>query len=129
MQRRRLGSTGLDVTEVGYGGWNIGGDWGDVTDAEGRRAVRAALDAGVTFLDAVDALRPHVPEGATMAQFALRWILDHDAVSTVIPGSTSPEHVRENVAAADLPPLSNETRGAVRDVHEEFVYDHVHHQW
>lgn len=96
-----------------------------------------AFDRGETFaglpfergLEAVDALRPYVPEDATMAQFALRWILDYDAVTTVIPGSTSPEHIRDNVAAADLPSLSHRTRGAVRDVYEEYVYDDVHHGW
>jgi aryl-alcohol dehydrogenase-like predicted oxidoreductase len=88
--------------------------------------------AGVPFeagLIAVEELRPHVPEGWTMAQFTLRWILDHEAVSTVIPGSTTPEHVRENAAAADLDPLSHQTHGAVRDVYEEHVREHVHHRW
>jgi aryl-alcohol dehydrogenase-like predicted oxidoreductase len=88
--------------------------------------------AGVPFeagVDAVDALRPHVPEGLSMAQFTLRWVLDHDAVTTVIPGSTSPEHVAENAAAADLPRLSHQTHGAVRDVYDEHVREHVHHKW
>ena len=88
--------------------------------------------AGVPFeagLDAVADLRRLVPEEATMAQFTLRWILDHDAVTTVIPGSTTPEHVAENVAAAELDPLSHETHGAVRDVYEERLYDAVHHRW
>ncbi|MFB6152126.1 MAG: aldo/keto reductase [Haloarculaceae archaeon] len=88
--------------------------------------------AGVPFqsgLDAVADMRRLVPEGATMAQFTLRWILDFEAVSTVIPGSTSPGHVRENVAAAELDPLSHETHGAVRDIYEEHVADYVHHRW
>ncbi len=96
-----------------------------------------AFDRGETFaglpyergLDAVDALREHVPEETTMAQTALRWILDHDAVTTVIPGSTTPEHVRDNAAVSDLDSLSHETHGAVRDVYEEYVYDDVHHGW
>ena len=88
--------------------------------------------AGIPYeagLTAVAALRPHVPEDATMAQFALRWVLDHDAVTTVIPGSTDPTHVRENVAAAELPPLSHQTHGAVRDVYDAHVREHVHHRW
>jgi len=107
------------------------------------RAAEGGVDAGVgtkggeTFagvpyeagLDAVDALRPHVPEETTMAQFSLRWILDHDAVTTVIPGSTTPRHVRENVVAGDLDPLSHRHHGIVRDVYEEHVYEHVHHRW
>ena len=88
--------------------------------------------AGVPFengLSAVSDLRRLVPEDATMAQFTLRWILDHDAVTTVIPGSTTPAHVQENLAAAELDPLSNETHGAVRDIYEDRVYDDVHHRW
>jgi aryl-alcohol dehydrogenase-like predicted oxidoreductase len=97
----------------------------------------SAFDRGETFaglpyeraLDAIDRLGPLVPEGMTMAQMALRWILDHDAVSTVIPGSTTPAHIRDNVAASEFDPLSHETHGAVRDVYESDVYEHVHHRW
>jgi len=96
-----------------------------------------AFDRGETFaglpfergLDAVEAVEGHVPDGMTMAQLALRWILDHDAVSTVIPGSTSPEHIRDNVEAAGMDPLSHETHGAIRDIYEEYVYEDVHHRW
>ncbi|MFC6975477.1 aldo/keto reductase [Halomicroarcula sp. GCM10025709] len=96
-----------------------------------------AFDRGETFaglpvedgFDAVDALREHVPERMTMAQMALRWILDHDAVSTVIPGSTTPEHVQANAAVSGMEPLSNQTHGAVRDIYEDTVYDGVHHRW
>jgi aryl-alcohol dehydrogenase-like predicted oxidoreductase len=96
-----------------------------------------AFDVGETFagvpfetgLDAVDELERAVPDGVTLAQFTLRWILDHDAVSSVIPGSTTPEHIEQNVAAADLEPLSNEQHGVVADVYDEYVRDHVHHRW
>ncbi|GAA0673391.1 aldo/keto reductase [Natronoarchaeum mannanilyticum] len=96
-----------------------------------------AFDVGETFagvpyevgLDAVDELRPLVPEEMTMAQFTLRWILDHDAVSTVIPGSTDPDHVAQNVEAAGFDSLDHETHGAVRDVYDEHVREHVHHRW
>ena len=72
-----------------------------------------AFDVGETFpgvdfergLEAVEELRPLVPEGATLAQLALRWILEFDAVSTVIPGAKTPEQARANAAAADLPAL------------------------
>ena len=96
-----------------------------------------AFDVGETFagvpyedgLEAVDAVEPLVPDGMSMAQFTLRWILDHDAVSTVIPGSSSPEHVRDNVAAAALPRLPADRHAAVRDVYDEFVRGHVHQRW
>jgi aryl-alcohol dehydrogenase-like predicted oxidoreductase len=64
-----------------------------------------------------------------MAQTALRWILDFEAVSTVIPGSTSPEHIRQNAAVSEAEPLSHQTHGAIRDVYEEYVFDDVHHRW
>ncbi len=96
-----------------------------------------AFDVGETFAgvpyetghDAVEALEPHVPDGLSLAELTLRWILDHEAVTTVIPGTTSPEHVRSNAAVSELDPLSNRTHGAVRDVYEEYVFDHVHHRW
>ena len=96
-----------------------------------------AFDVGETFagipyeeaLDAADAIEPLVPEGQSMAQFTLRWILDHDAVSAVIPGSTSPAHIRDNVAAADLPRLTAERHADVREVYDEFVRGHVHQRW
>jgi len=54
VNRRQLGTTGYDVTDVGLGTWNIGGDWGDVSEEEGRETVRTALDAGVDFIDTAD---------------------------------------------------------------------------
>ncbi|ELY65675.1 aldo/keto reductase, partial [Natrinema versiforme] len=54
MNYRRLGSIGSDVSEVGLGTWNIGGDWGDVDDETGRDVVRAAIDADIDFIDTAD---------------------------------------------------------------------------
>ena len=74
--------------------------------------------SGVDFeigLRAVEEIRALVPEGVSMAQFALQWILSFDAVSTVIPGARTVAQVRENAAAGDLEPLGDETcRGSRR---------------
>jgi aryl-alcohol dehydrogenase-like predicted oxidoreductase len=52
MVKRRLGRTGYEVTEIGFGAWGLGGNmWLGVDDAEGKEALRTALDLGVTFLD------------------------------------------------------------------------------
>jgi len=51
---RQLGSSGLMVSEVGFGSWAIGGDWGSVEDTASLRALHAAADAGVTFFDTAD---------------------------------------------------------------------------
>jgi aryl-alcohol dehydrogenase-like predicted oxidoreductase len=68
---------------------------------------------GVT-LDRVDALGPVVPAGETLPGLALRFILHHPAVTTVIPGMRKPGHVRANIAASDAPPLSAATLSALR---------------
>jgi aryl-alcohol dehydrogenase-like predicted oxidoreductase len=96
-----------------------------------------AFDVGETFggvpfevgLDAVEELRPLVPEGATLAQLALRWILMFDAVSTVIPGARSPEQARANAAAAGVPALDAAAMEAVRDVYGRRIAPHVHQRW
>ena len=66
---------------------------------------------------------PH--PGQTMAQWALRWILDHDAVSTVIPGATSPKQAAANVTPSDLPPLSDETHQRLRSFYLDRVAAHI----
>jgi aryl-alcohol dehydrogenase-like predicted oxidoreductase len=95
------------------------------------------FDVGETFsgvpfdvgLDAVEELRPLVPDGATLAQLALRWILMHDAVSTVIPGARSPQQAQANAAASDLPALDDATMAAIGAVYAERVAPHVHQRW
>jgi len=96
-----------------------------------------AFDVGETFsgvdfdtgLEAVDELRPLVPPGATLAQLALRFILDFDAVSTVIPGAKTPDQARANAAAAGLPPLAEETHAVIADVYRRRIAPAVHERW
>ena len=96
-----------------------------------------AFDVGETFagvpfeagLDAVDELRGLVPDGATMAQMALRWILMHAAVSTVIPGARNPEQAQANAAAAGLAPLSDEAMSRIGEVYARRIRPHVHDRW
>jgi len=54
METRTLGSTGMQVAAIGFGAWAIGGSWGPVDDAESLRALHAAVDAGVNFIDTAD---------------------------------------------------------------------------
>ncbi|MGY1621528.1 aldo/keto reductase [Geodermatophilus sp. SYSU D00965] len=54
MEQRPLGRTGADVSVVGLGTWQLGGDWGDVDDDTAAEVLDAALDAGVTLLDTAD---------------------------------------------------------------------------
>ncbi len=96
-----------------------------------------AFDVGETFsgvdfrtgLEAVSRLRPLVPAGATMAQFALRWIIDQPGVTVVIPGARNPEQARANAAAADLPPISAESREMIAATYDELIRPQVHDKW
>jgi len=96
-----------------------------------------AFDKGETFsgvpydvgLEAVDALRPLVPPGATLAQLALRWILSFDAVTCAIPGARNVAQARDNAAAADLAAPDAATLGAVRKIYDERIRTHVHDNW
>jgi len=55
MQNRTLGTTGVQVSEIGFGGWVLGTSWwGTLTEEEGRALVRRALDRGITFFDTAD---------------------------------------------------------------------------
>ena len=95
------------------------------------------FDRGETFsgvdyetgLQAVEELRPLVPAGWTMAQFALRWILMFEAVSCAIPGAKTPEQAEDNACAADLPPLAPATMEAVRALYDNRIRQLVHHYW
>ena len=99
---------------------------------EGEAFDRGETFSGVNFetgLGAAEELKELVPEGHTLAQFALRWILMHPAVSCAIPGGKNPAQVGDNVAAAEMPPLSEETMQRAREIYDEYVRDEVHHQW
>jgi aryl-alcohol dehydrogenase-like predicted oxidoreductase len=99
---------------------------------QGQRFDVGETFSGVDFktgLEAVKRLRPLVPEGATMAQFALRWIIDQPGVSVVIPGARNPGQVAGNVGAAELAPLSQDQLSAVRAVYDELIRPQVHDRW
>lgn len=97
----------------------------------------AGFDRGETFsgvdyetgLAAVERLRPLVPAGTTLPQFALQWILSFPAVTTVIPGGRRPEQVLDNARASDLAPLSPETCAAVQEIYDDAIRPLVHHRW
>jgi aryl-alcohol dehydrogenase-like predicted oxidoreductase len=97
----------------------------------------AAFDRGETFsgldfnvgLQAVEAMRPLVPQGQTMAQMALRWIQMNPAVTCSIPGGKRADQVADNVAAADLPLLSDGQLQALADIYARFAKPLVHQRW
>jgi aryl-alcohol dehydrogenase-like predicted oxidoreductase len=99
---------------------------------EGQLFDKGETFSGVPFdtgLEAVEALRPLVPSGASLAQLALRWILMFDAVSCAIPGAKNPDQARANAVAADLPPIDQATMDAVGRLYDERIRAHVHGHW
>jgi aryl-alcohol dehydrogenase-like predicted oxidoreductase len=97
----------------------------------------AAFDVGETFsgldfetgLEAVRRLTPHVPPGLTLAQWALRFVLDQPGVSVVIPGARNVEQARGNAAAARLAPLDPDSIAAIHQVYDELIRPEVHARW
>jgi aryl-alcohol dehydrogenase-like predicted oxidoreductase len=84
--------------------------------------------AGLPFprgVELADALKPLVPPGFTMAEMALRWCLDFDAVSVIIPGAKNPQQARANARVSDLPPLPRELRGKLAGFYEREVPAHI----
>jgi aryl-alcohol dehydrogenase-like predicted oxidoreductase len=96
-----------------------------------------AFDRGETFsgvdfetgLEAVEELKVLVPEDNTLAQFALRWILMHPAVSCAIPGGKNPSQVEDNVAAVEMPPLDEGAMERVKEIYDGSIRPQVHHLW
>jgi len=96
-----------------------------------------AFDIGETFsgvpyevgLDAVERIRPLVGGDATMAQFALRWILMFDAITVAIPGAKNADQARSNAHAADLPAIPRDVMDALKRIYDEHIKPHVHQRW
>ncbi len=96
-----------------------------------------AFDQGETFsgveyetgLQAVEELRQLVPEGATLAQFALRWILMFPEITTAIPGAKTPAQAEQNVQATLVPVLDPATMSRVQDIYDRLIRPQVHHRW
>jgi aryl-alcohol dehydrogenase-like predicted oxidoreductase len=109
----------------------------DASDHRNFNRAGESFDVGETFsgvpfevgLKAAGELSELVDDGSTLAQFALRWIIDQPGVSTVIPGARNPEQVAQNVAAAALPPLRAAQLDGVRDVYDRLIREHVHDRW
>ncbi|WP_417584063.1 aldo/keto reductase [Pelagibacterium sp.] len=74
-----------------------------------------------TGVELADELRGYVPEGQRMSLFALRWILDHKAVSTIIAGVSRPDQIGVNAEAGDLPELPDSVHEKLKAFYDEKV--------
>jgi aryl-alcohol dehydrogenase-like predicted oxidoreductase len=99
---------------------------------QGQRFDVGETFAGVDYevaLTAVEEIRALVPAGASMSQFALRWILMFDAITCAIPGGKRPSQVADNARASDLPPLSPEVMAGIRKIYDARIRPLVHQLW
>lgn len=97
-------------------------------NADGQQFNVGETFAGLPFAKGVElaeALKPRVPAGMTLAEFALRWCLDFDAVSAIIPGARSPEQARSNARASALSPLSRELHVHLAEWYVQDVAPHI----
>ncbi len=102
-------------------GFNANGEMFNV----GETFAGVGLEKGVEFADEIRGVLADESPDATLAQKSLRWILDHDAVSTVIPGAKSAEQARENAGASSLKPLSESAHTKLSDYYWNSIHDHV----
>jgi len=94
------------------------------------------FDRGETFsgvdyelgLTAVEELKKVFPN-QSLPMVALRWILMFDAVSTIIPGASKPEHIINNAKASELPPLTKSEMEQVEAIYNQYIKPQVHHRW
>ncbi|MBD0831803.1 aldo/keto reductase [Aestuariibaculum sediminum] len=85
--------------------------------------------AGLPFekgIEVVDKIKSNIlPDDWTMVQLALRWILDHEAVSTIIPGASSVKQVIGNSAVSELSSLPNEIHNNIKQLYKEKVHKYI----
>ena len=96
-----------------------------------------SFDVGETFsgvdfqtgLDAVVQIRALVPKSMSMAQFALRWILMYDAVTTAIPGAKNVQQAVDNARASDFPAIPDEVMAQLAQIYDARIRAQVHQRW
>ncbi|MFW9929584.1 MAG: aldo/keto reductase [Candidatus Thorarchaeota archaeon] len=99
---------------------------------EGKAFNKGETFSGVNYdrgIEAINKLKEIVPPSFSLPQFALKWILMFDAVSTVIPGASREEQVLENVKTSSLPELSPTVMNQVSSIYDEFFRDEIHQLW
>jgi aryl-alcohol dehydrogenase-like predicted oxidoreductase len=96
-----------------------------------------AFDRGETFsgvdydlgLDIVEQLKQFVPDGMTMTQFALKWIIMNPAITCTIPGAKNVKQAEENFSSADKPPIPDSVIKKIKEIYNDRLRNLVHHYW
>ena len=104
METRTLGRTGRKVSVVGLGAWQIGADWGTVQVGDAQDVVRAALDAGITFIDTADVY------GNGRSERIIGSVVDHSGVFVATKMGRRVDQRPENYAAANFRAWTDRSR-------------------
>ena len=95
-----------------------------------------AFDVGETFsgvdfnkaLDVVEELKSIIPEGFSLSQLALKWILMHDEVSVIIPGAKNSNQALQNISASSLPNI-NDLMNKIENIYNTKLKEDIHSRW
>ena len=108
MHKRTLGRTGRTVSVIGLGTWQLGADWGAVSDADGAAVLAASVDAGVTFFDTADVY------GDGRSERLIGRFLAHDAPGAEVTVATKmgrrAQQVPENFVLANFREWTDRSR-------------------
>lgn len=96
-----------------------------------------AFDIGDTFsgvnfekgLQAVEELKELLPNGFSLSDLALKWILNHEEVSVVIPGAINKSQVEANVNVSKLEDISVDLMNNIKSVYDKLIKIDVHNKW
>ena len=105
MQQRTLGRTGVDVSVVGLGTWQLGADWGEVSESDAAAVLQASFDAGVTFLDTAD-----VYGDGRSEQVVGRFVAEHPDVTVATKMGRRVEQTPENYTAENFRAWTDRSR-------------------
>lgn len=97
-------------------------------NADGQHFNVGETFAGLPFTKGVELteeLKKLVPDEYSLADMAQRWLLDHDAVSTIIPGASAPNQIARNARVSDLAPLSPDLHQQLRRFYQDKVASHI----
>jgi aryl-alcohol dehydrogenase-like predicted oxidoreductase len=96
-------------------------------NANGEKFNAGETFSGIDFKEGVQLsaqIKQLLPDDR-MAQWAIRWILDHPEVTTVIPGASKVEQVHSNVEASAMPRLSAQAHNSLRKLYDENIYNKI----
>jgi aryl-alcohol dehydrogenase-like predicted oxidoreductase len=99
---------------------------------KGERFDKGETFSGVPFdegLAAVAELKEVFAGDTELAQWALQWILMHEAVSVVIPGASTPGQVNRNIIDANFPKISDQNMAKVKAIYQKYFSKTIHHMW